>query len=170
MQAEKAGKRPLDMRWTERDFPRMDVTHLLRRIDLQLASAGISERAACLATHKIDPDVNVDFVRDIRRRGHDPKVGKLMAFASAIGTDLFSLLADYPAAQAGLRREADDVAYAAVATSGVKSKVPLDALVAALGSPEKGEVVKEPSELALLRFWRSLDEREKREVIGLLSR
>ena len=56
---------------------------LLKRIAERLATLGRSERQAVLKA-----EVGVDFVRDIRHRGHSPKVDKLARLAKALGKPL----------------------------------------------------------------------------------
>jgi transcriptional regulator with XRE-family HTH domain len=57
----------------------MPQSELLRRIEGRLTELGISERKACMRAN-----VGVDFVRDIRRRDHSPKVDKLSRLAKVL--------------------------------------------------------------------------------------
>src|SRR5690349_16662959 len=71
-----------------REESRMPQEELLRRIDRELVRLKLSDRKACLlAQQRAIPGVKVgiDFIRDIRRRGHSPKADKLSALASVLG-------------------------------------------------------------------------------------
>lgn len=61
----------------------MGHEELLRRIEERLRIKGLTERRALL-----DANIGVDFVRDIRRRGHSPKLDKLAALARILETPL----------------------------------------------------------------------------------
>jgi transcriptional regulator with XRE-family HTH domain len=61
----------------------MSQSELLRRIAERCAAIGLTERQAVMAA-----GINLDFVRDIRRRGHSPKVDKLAKLAKALRTPL----------------------------------------------------------------------------------
>lgn len=62
----------------------MSVQDLLCRLDVLLAERGLSDRKACLQAREINPAVGVDFIRDMRRRGHPPRADKLNALAQAL--------------------------------------------------------------------------------------
>lgn len=62
-------------------------SRLLEMIDERLKVVGLSERKACLKAQ-----VGVDFVRDIRRRGHSPKADKLARLATVLQTPASKLL------------------------------------------------------------------------------
>ena len=83
-----AGIPPLDINPFGRDFPRMGVDLLLQRIKDSLAAVGLSERKALLMCRERNPEVGLDFIRDMRRRGHDPKVGKLTVLAEVLQVPL----------------------------------------------------------------------------------
>jgi len=74
---------PHDSGSASREIPHMAQEELLRRIGERLKAANLSERKALLRA-----GVGVDFIRDIRRRGHSPKLDKLAAFARAVDTPL----------------------------------------------------------------------------------
>lgn len=61
----------------------MGQDELLRRIGERLKAVKLSERKALMKA-----GIGLDFVRDIRRRGHSPKVDKLAALARATQTPL----------------------------------------------------------------------------------
>lgn len=61
----------------------MAQVELLKRIAERLKLAELSERKALLKA-----DVGLDFVRDIRRRGHNPRVDKLAKLARILATPL----------------------------------------------------------------------------------
>ncbi|MBY4640759.1 S24 family peptidase [Gluconacetobacter entanii] len=63
----------------------MSMADLLAAIDARLKEHGLSDRGACVKAHEINPAVGVDFIRDMRRRGHPPKADKLGALAQVLG-------------------------------------------------------------------------------------
>lgn len=58
----------------------MAQEELLRRIEERLAAVKLSERKALLKA-----DIGLDFIRDIRRRGHSPAAAKLARLAQVLG-------------------------------------------------------------------------------------
>lgn len=62
----------------------MSMTDLLAVIDERLKKLGLSDRRACLLAQAHNSAVGVDFIRDMRRRGHAPKADKLAALAVAL--------------------------------------------------------------------------------------
>lgn len=70
----------------------MSVEKLLARLDVLLAAKGLSDRKACLKAREINPAVGVDFLRDMRRRGHPPRADKLSALAQVLDVDAKDLL------------------------------------------------------------------------------
>lgn len=125
----------------------VDVSLLLARIDAALAARDLSERAACNAA-----EVGADFIRDIRRRGHDPAVGKLKKLASALGVPLIWLASAVDANEAERERGAHWSYLTGEPAPG----------------PQSGQFVDAPSELSLLAFWRSLDIPERDFMLNLL--
>lgn len=71
----------------------MSISDLLSVIDERLTALGLSDRKACLLAREINPKVGVDFIRDMRRRHHDPKAEKLAALAQALNIPLPQLVA-----------------------------------------------------------------------------
>lgn len=70
----------------------MSVERLLAKIDVLLAAKGLSDRKACLKARDINPAVGVDFIRDMRRRGHPPRSDKLAALAQVLEVPPASLV------------------------------------------------------------------------------
>ncbi|MBS1079131.1 LexA family protein [Gluconobacter kondonii] len=70
----------------------MSVESLLAKIDVLLAAKGLSDRKACLKAREINPAVGVDFIRDMRRRGHPPRSDKLAALAQVLEVSPASLV------------------------------------------------------------------------------
>ncbi|MBS1054796.1 LexA family protein [Gluconobacter kondonii] len=70
----------------------MSVESLLAQIDVLLAAKGLSDRKACLKAREINPAVGVDFIRDMRRRGHPPRSDKLAALAQVLEVSPASLV------------------------------------------------------------------------------
>lgn len=70
----------------------MSMTDLLAVIDERLKKLGLSDRRACLMARELDPVVGVDFIRDMRRRGHAPKANKLAALARVLDISPHTLI------------------------------------------------------------------------------
>ncbi|KXV17116.1 LexA family protein [Gluconobacter oxydans] len=70
----------------------MSVESLLTKIDVLLEAKGLSDRKACLKAREINPAVGVDFIRDMRRRGHPPRSDKLAALAQVLEVSPASLV------------------------------------------------------------------------------
>lgn len=70
----------------------MSVECLLAKIDVLLSAKGLSDRKACLKAREINPAVGVDFIRDMRRRGHPPRSDKLAALAQVLEVSPASLV------------------------------------------------------------------------------
>ncbi|BCZ75881.1 LexA family transcriptional regulator [Gluconobacter oxydans] len=70
----------------------MSVERLLAKIDVLLAAKGLSDRKACLKAGEINSAVGVDFIRDMRRRGHPPRSDKLAALAQVLEVSPASLV------------------------------------------------------------------------------
>lgn len=77
--SESTGIIPNDHNQVLRDISVMSQDELLRRIKDRLKAVGLSERQAV-----IQANVGIDFIRDMRRRGHSPKAEKLAALARVL--------------------------------------------------------------------------------------
>lgn len=70
----------------------MSAERLVSHLEKLLASKGLSARKACMKAHEINPSVGIDFIRDMKRRGHVPRSDKLMALAQALEVPASELL------------------------------------------------------------------------------